>query len=75
MNDKICVSQNIRNYRKNNRLSQKEFGRRIGVTAQAVSKWERGTAYPDIFILPSIAGLLGVSIDELLTVDLQTIRS
>ena len=66
MNDKICISKNIKEFRARKNLSQKEFGRLVGVSAQAVSKWEREIAYPDIFTLPSLARLLGVSVDELL---------
>ncbi len=43
----------------------------IGVSPQAVSKWENSTAYPDILLLPDIARLIGVTIDELITVDMS----
>ena len=66
MNDKLRISQNIKEFRARKNLSQKELGRLVGVSAQAVSKWEREIAYPDIFTLPSLARLLGVSVDELL---------
>ena len=53
------------NYRKKHRLTQGEFGELIGVSPQAVSKWERELCYPDIFLLPAISDLLGISIDEM----------
>ncbi len=47
-------------------MTQKEFGKLLGVTPQAVSKWENETAYPDLFLLPVIAKQMNVSIDELI---------
>ena len=69
MINEICIAQNIKEFRTSRNLSQKEFGRLVGVSAQAVSKWEREIAYPDLFTLPVIAKILGVSVDELLTVN------
>ena len=66
MMNKIRIAECILNYRKERGLSQGEFGKLIGVSAFAVSKWEREICYPDIFLLPDIADLLGISIDELL---------
>ncbi len=64
---KLYVSKNIKNYRLAERLTQKEFGEILGVSPQAVSKWENETAYPDIFLLPTIAETLYISIDALIT--------
>ena len=47
-------------------LTQKDLADKVGVTAQAVSKWERGSACPDISILDEIAEALKVSVSELL---------
>lgn len=49
-------------------LTQKDLANKVGVTAQAVSKWERGSSCPDISILDEIADSLGVSVSELLGV-------
>ena len=49
-------------------LTQKDLANKIGVTAQAVSKWERGSSCPDISILDEIADSLGVSVSEILGV-------
>ncbi len=49
-------------------LTQKDLADKVGVTAQAVSKWERGSACPDISILDEIAETLEVSVSELLGV-------
>ena len=48
-------------------LKQDELAEKLGITAQAVSKWENDQTCPDIFLLPNLAKILGVSIDELLT--------
>ena len=55
--------------RKQSGLTQSNLAERVGVTAQAVSKWERGNACPDIAILDEIADALGISLFELLGVD------
>jgi transcriptional regulator with XRE-family HTH domain len=62
---KIIISEKIKSYRKENRITQEEFGCIMGVSAQAVSKWENETCYPDITFLPDIAEVLGCGIDEL----------
>ncbi len=59
----------IRAYRRAHSMSQTEFGELLGVTAQAVSKWERQLSYPDITILPALARVLGVSLEYLLGSD------
>lgn len=46
-------------------LSQETVAQHVGVTAQAVSKWERGAAMPDIALLPELATYFGVTIDAL----------
>ena len=66
MKNKIRISKCILNYRKQHGLTQSEFGKLLGVSTQAVSKWERELCYPDIFLLADISNLIGVSIDELL---------
>lgn len=50
-------------------LTQRELASKVGVTAQAVSKWERGGSCPDISILDEIAESLGVSLSYLLGVE------
>jgi transcriptional regulator with XRE-family HTH domain len=46
-------------------MTLRQLGERIGVSAQAVHKWERGVNYPDITLLPMIARVLEVSIEDL----------
>ena len=61
---KIIVSVRIREFRQANGLSQESFGKMIGVTPQAVSKWERDECYPDITVLPILAELLDCSVND-----------
>ncbi len=60
----ITIAEKIKAYRSENNLSQKEFGKLIGVSAQAVCKWEQKTCYPDIIILPYLAQILTCAIDD-----------
>lgn len=55
---------NLRRIRKEKNITQEQLADAVGVSAQAVSKWEM-TGFPDSQLLPSIADYLGVSIDEL----------
>ena len=61
--NKIC--ETIRALRHAKGLSQKDLADMLGVSMQAVSKWETGSALPDILTLPLIAETFGVSIDTL----------
>ena len=65
MRNKIRIGECILNDRRKHRLTQDEFGKLLGVSPQAVSKWERELCYPDIFLLPVISDLIGISIDEM----------
>ena len=62
----LRISTAIRAFRREQRMSQTVFGEYFGVTAQAVSKWERELSCPDIILLPEIARVLGISIAYLL---------
>lgn len=55
----------IRQYRKKKGLTQEELAKRLGVTAPAVNKWEKGHSHPDILLLAPIARLLDISLDTL----------
>ncbi len=60
----ILISEKIRAYRREHSLTQEEFGRLLGVSAQAISKWERCECYPDITFLPDIAKVLACDIND-----------
>ena len=58
------IGEQIKKYRVQKKYTQEKLGSMIGVTTQAVSKWERGGT-PDAEVLPQLADALGVSIDAL----------
>lgn len=60
------ISEKLRILRNKFGLKQMDFANSLGVTPQAVSKWERDENYPDIFILKKISSLFDVSVDYLL---------
>lgn len=67
MIDTIKVGGQIAALRKAKGLTQNELGERLGVSFQAVSKWERSEAMPDIGILVDLAAVLETSVDNILT--------
>lgn len=60
------IADRLYTFRKNSGLSQEELAEKIGVSRQAVSKWERGEASPDTENLILLAKTYGVSLDELI---------
>lgn len=57
--------QIITKYRKELGLTQEALANQLGVTNQAVSKWESGQSCPDVALLPKLADLFGISLDQL----------
>ena len=66
METKIKIGEKIRLLRKKNDVTQDKLAERLGVTPQAVSRWESGVCYPDMNYLPAIADYFSVSMDDLL---------
>ncbi len=66
------LAANILKYRKKSGLSQDELAQKLGVTFQAVSKWENAKAAPDITFLPIMADIFGCYIDELFSREVKT---
>lgn len=62
---------NFRWFRKQSGLTQEELAKKLGVTFQAVSKWENAKATPDIFLLPMIAEIFNCSINQLFTGEMR----
>jgi len=60
------IGQFIKQIRKDNKLTQKELADKLGVTYQAVSKWENGKNVPDISILKEMSKMFNIDIDEIL---------
>ena len=61
------LGRRIAALRREKELKQDELAEKLGVSAQAVSKWENDQTCPDISLLPLLAKTLGVSVDELLS--------
>lgn len=57
----------IRALRIQNKMTQAQLAKKIGVTDKAVSKWERDLSYPDIALFPKLADVLGTSVNDLLS--------
>lgn len=61
----LDLGNNIRQLRRRDKRTQEALAEALGVTSQAVSRWEAGGSYPDMNLIPSIANYFGVTIDEL----------
>ena len=61
----IKLGEKIKSLRKQKNISQEVFANYLGVSFQAVSKWENGNTMPDVTMIPAIASYFGVSTDEL----------
>ncbi|MDR1329945.1 MAG: helix-turn-helix domain-containing protein [Oscillospiraceae bacterium] len=64
----ILLAENLKRLRAERGGPQDALASHLGVTSQAVSKWERGESFPDITLLPAIAAYYDASVDELLGV-------
>jgi len=62
----LKIGENIRKHRRDMGLSQEALAERLGISFQAVSKWERNETYPDVVLLPAIANFFHISVDSLL---------
>ncbi|MGM9564191.1 MAG: helix-turn-helix domain-containing protein [Faecousia sp.] len=60
------IGDRIKYHRKRLGMTQEQLAERMGVSAQAVSKWENNLSCPDISVLPELAEVFGISVDELL---------
>lgn len=65
----MTLGEKLNLMRKNAGFTQEEIAVRLGVSPQAVSKWENDLSCPDIMLLPEIAKLYGKTVDELLSTD------
>ena len=66
MKNKICIGERIIKYRKERGLTQGEFGELLGVSAQAISKWENDQSKPDTENLIRLAAILEVDVNDLI---------
>lgn len=61
------IGNRIAKFRKAKGMTQEDLANQLGVSSQAVSKWENDASCPDISLLPQLCKVLGVTTDELLT--------
>lgn len=62
---KLNIGNKIHVLRKEKGVSQETLAAALGITGQAVSRWEAGGSYPDMEMIPAVANYFGISIDEL----------
>lgn len=60
------INETIAVHRRALGLTQEQLGAKLGVSGQAVSKWEKGESMPDILLLPELCDIFGVTVDKLL---------
>lgn len=65
----MSLADKLKELRKSKNVSQEKLAEYLGVSYQAVSKWENGVTSPDILLLPDIARYYGITVDELLQVE------
>lgn len=66
------MGKRLKSFRLRKNLSRKEIALRIGVLEQAVSKWEHGECFPDIYNLKLLAQILNISVDTLLDTEIYS---
>lgn len=71
----IKIGDKIKALRKESNISQNVLAEHIGVSYQAVSKWENGVCLPDITVLPLLAAFFDITIDELLDYNKEQIKA
>ena len=69
---KLYIGEQLKALRKEKRITQETLADVLGVSYQSVSRWELGVCYPDMELLPIIANYFGVSIDKLLSNDVDS---
>ena len=65
--DQLKIGKFIAECRKQKGLTQMQLSEKLGITDKAISKWERGISMPDASIMLEVCGILGISVNELLS--------
>lgn len=68
------LSEQLKKYRKQKNLTQKQLAMKLNVSDKTVSSWETGRTYPDISLLINLSSILNVSLDEFLKGDTGTVE-
>ena len=69
---RLAIGENIKVIRKSKDITQEQLAEMLGVSCQSVSRWELGVCYPDMELLPALAEIFEVSVDELIQVKTET---
>ena len=64
--DQVKIGKFIASLRKEKNMTQEQFAQKMGVSINAVSKWERGISFPDVSLFKKICNELNISIEELI---------
>ena len=68
------LSDNLKKIRKENNLSQEDLAEKLGVSRQSVSKWESGSAYPEMDKVLQLCKMFDLNIDELLNQNIKEVE-
>lgn len=63
---RLLISERLKFHRHQKGLTQEEVAAHLGISYQAISKWERNEGYPEITMLPALANYFGITVDELI---------
>ena len=72
--DQIRIGKFIAAKRKEKGLTQAQLAEKLGITDRAVSKWETGKSLPDASIMLELCGLLGITVNDLLSGEVVTME-
>ncbi len=61
---KIIISKKLKSYRYERSITQRQLADMLGISSQAISKWEREECCPDIAFLPVLADAIGCTVDD-----------
>lgn len=61
---KVIISEKLKSYRCERSITQRQLADVLGISPQAISKWERDECCPDIALLPVIADAIGCTVDD-----------
>lgn len=72
--DSVKIGKYLAELRKSYKVTQDELALRLGVSRQAVSRWETGSSVPDVELMLKISELYGITIDAILHTDVSTLK-
>ena len=72
--DKMMIGSRIKELRKERGMTQEQLAKSVGISSQAISKWENNIALPDITLVPILAQIFGVTIDDLFAYNQKKIQ-